>query len=211
VNRITLLLADDHPIVRLSVAAYMECVRDIYVIGEAADGYETLHLSEQLMPDVLLLDINMPGMNGIEVAQALRAQNSLVKILVFSAHADGRRVQAMLDNDVEGYLTKQEPMDQVLEAIRGIVRGECGYYSSPVKAYLYGRYTGQIERANDLTKREKEVLHQLITGRTTYAIAHQLDMSKKTVEKHLDKIYRKLDVSSRTGAVVAALQHDRLS
>jgi DNA-binding NarL/FixJ family response regulator len=133
---IRVVLADDHSGVRSGIRHLLEREPDISVIGETTDGIEALELAELLVPDILLLDVEMPGMTGIEVAKQLKAQDSNVRILALSSYDQREYIQAMLQNGASGYLVKDEAPDLLVEAVLGVSRGETGWFSSRVKSRI---------------------------------------------------------------------------
>ena len=130
------IIADDHPRVRAAIRNLLVKASDILILGEAGDGEEALRLVEELNPDVLLLDIEMPRMNGVEVARALKTRGGQVKILVLSAYHDRQYVRSMLANGVAGYLVKEDVPDKIMKAVRGVARGEEGWISRKIAAKI---------------------------------------------------------------------------
>jgi two-component system response regulator DegU len=200
---IRVVLADDHPVAREGLRNLLTKSVDIEVVGEADNGHEALRLAQELTPDVLLLDMEMPGLKGIEVAQKLKVAQSPVYILVLSAHDDRQYISELLANGAAGYLIKEEIPQIIVEAVRGVARGEQGWVSRQVAAQL-AAWTQ--ETPSDLTKRELEVLKWVVDGKTNQEIGLALGISEKTVEKHLDGIFTKLKVSSRVEAAVRAVR-----
>ena len=178
----------------------------IEVIGEARDGEETLQLVNTLLPDVLLLDMEMPGIKGVEVAQTLHGSGSQVKILALSAYDDKQYIMEVLSNGASGYLTKEEAPDTIIEAVRGVARGENGWVSRRVGARMSEWMREDDSDHNRLTNREEEVLRLVVSGKTNQEIGVALDISEKTVEKHLEGIFSKLGVASRVEAAVMAVR-----
>lgn len=202
---IRVLIADDHPVLRTGVRTLLEGYRQIEIVGEATTGAETLALTQQLQPDVLLLDANLPDCDGVEVAQILYHARQMVQVLVLSAYDDMEYVRRFLAAGVSGYLLKEEAGSFLAQAVEAVARGETGWFSLRIQMQLI-----QLKQTEptlvELTNREIEVLYHLATGKTNYAIAQALEISEKTVEKHLDAIYRKLNVRSRTEAAVVAIR-----
>jgi DNA-binding NarL/FixJ family response regulator len=130
------VLADDHPALRLGIRVILERAPDISVVGEASDGVQTLHLVEDLAPDVLLLDMEMPGLTGVEVAQRLKAAGSPVRILALSSYDDKPYILGLLANGALGYLLKEEAPEKIVAAVRGVARGERHWVSQPVAAQM---------------------------------------------------------------------------
>jgi DNA-binding NarL/FixJ family response regulator len=201
------LLVDDHPIVRTGIRNLLERAAEINVVGEASDGYEALKLVDKLSPDVVLLDMEMPGMNGKEVAVQLKQAGSSVKILVLSAHDDRQYIQELLANGASGYLTKEEVPEAIIEAVRGVARGEQGWVSRKVAAKMTA-WMNEDSPAKEkgLTPREVQVLKKVVAGKTNQEIGLDLGISEKTVEKHLEGVFSKLGVTSRVEAAVHALR-----
>jgi DNA-binding NarL/FixJ family response regulator len=202
---IRVVVADDHPVAREGLRNLLEKAIDVEIVGEAKDGIEVLHLIEEKTPDVLLLDMEMPGMTGIEVARQLQTMNSSVRILALSAHADKEYIQGLLASGAAGYLTKEEAPQTIVEAVRGVTRGERGWVSRQVAAQM-AAWTQEEAIKTNLTPREVEVLKLVVDGKTNQEIGLALGISDKTVEKHLDGIFTKLKVNSRVEAAVYAVR-----
>ncbi len=205
-TKIRVLLADDHPIVRRGICSLLLTAPDIQVVGEAKSGQEALNLVSDLAPDVLLLDMEMPGMSGVDVAKQLKTARSEVRVLALSAYDDGQYVRNLLASGAAGYITKEEAPEMIIEAVRGVARGEEGWLSRRAMARM-SAWTRDSELAgNELSSRELEVLRLVVAGKTNQEIGHTLQISEKTVEKHVGAIFNKLDVSSRVEAAVQAVQ-----
>lgn len=200
------LLVDDHPVVRAGIRNLLEKAMDITVVGEASNGEEALRLVEKLNPDVLLLDMEMPGINGNEVAQKLQKSGSQVKILALSAHDDKQYIQELLSNGASGYLVKEEVPEAIIEAVLGVARGEQGWVSRRVAAQMSSWMRNETKEHMGLTGREVEVLHAVVEGKTNQEIGLALGISEKTVEKHLEGVFSKLGVASRVEAAVHAVR-----
>ena len=203
---IRVVLADDHPIVRTGIRALISKAADIIVVAEVDNGADVLIQVEQLAPDVLLLDMEMPGFSGIEVAQKLKAANSSVRVLALSAHDDEVYVRALLANGAAGYLTKEEAPELIVDAVRGIARGEKGWISRRAAAQVSLWMHEQVTEPVTLTAREMQVLKQAATGKTNREIALALGITDKTVEKHMGSVFEKLKVNSRVEAVMVAVK-----
>lgn len=204
-QKIRVLLADDHPVVRGGVRALLEEEDDIEVVGEAAGGYEALELVASLQPDILLLDMEMGDLNGVEVAKRLGRTRSGCKVLALSAHDDRHYIYSLLNAGAAGYLIKDEAPAFVVEAIRGVWRGQEGWLSRKVAAKM-SRWMRQDGPEYGLTPREKEVLHAIAQGMTNQEAGLALGISDKTIEKHLESVFAKLGVSSRVEAAVLAVR-----
>lgn len=202
----SVVLADDHPMVRTGIRNLLKGAPDIQVVGEASNGEEALLLVEQLTPDVLLLDMEMPLLKGVDVARRLHNTGSQVRILALSAYDDKQYILGMLSSGAAGYLTKEEAPDAIVEAVRGVARGEEGWLSKSVaeQVGVWKEETGL--RSVSPTPRELEALRLVMDGKTNMEIAQEMGISKKTVEKHLSSAFLKLGVNSRVEAVEYALK-----
>ncbi len=201
---IRVVIADDHPVMRDGICNLLNKAIDIKVIGEAGDGVEALRLVEELAPDVLLLDMELPGLKGVEVAQQLQASGATVRILALSAYDDQEYIRGLLASGAAGYLLKEEIPATIVEAIRGVARGERGWVSRQVAAQM-ATWTQKGE-STALTGREMDVLRLVVEGKTNQEIALALGISDKTVEKHLEGVFAKLGVASRVEAAVHAVR-----
>ncbi|HHY89913.1 MAG TPA: response regulator transcription factor [Chloroflexi bacterium] len=201
---IRVLLADDHPVVRSGIRTLLDKAVDIEVVGEASSGTEALKMIEEVKPDILLLDMELPDLKGTEVAQRLQQQKSSVKILALSAHADRIYIQELLESGASGYLMKEEAPQTILDAVRGVAHGEEGWVSRSIAAQMVSWV--RDEEAATLTPREMDVLKLVVEGRTNQSIAVNLGISEKTVEKYLESLYTKLGVTSRVEAAVHAIR-----
>ncbi len=202
----TVLLVDDHPVVRAGIRNLLEKTPDIRVVGEASTGNDALRLVEELAPDVILLDMELPGISGSEVAQKLRDSGSPVHILALSAHDDREYIHELLAIGAAGYLIKEEAPDTIVEAVRGVSRGEKGWVSRRVAAQMSTWMNDKPREYNGLTSREIQVLEGVVDGKTNQEIGLALGISEKTVEKHLEGIFSKLSVASRVEAAVRAVR-----
>lgn len=204
-SAIRVVLAEDHPVTRRGLRDLLDKSVDVEIVGEASDGREALRLIEELAPDVLLLDMEMPGLKGVEVAQKLQGAGSSVRILALSAYDDKEYIRGVLSSGAAGYLTKEEAPQTIVEAVRGVARGENGWVSRQVAAQMATWTQGESEQTV-LTDREKEVLTLVVEGKTNNEIGFILGISEKTVEKHLEGVYTKLGAVSRVEAAVRAVR-----
>jgi DNA-binding NarL/FixJ family response regulator len=202
----SVLIVDDHPVVRAGIRNLLEKAPDIIVSGEASNGTEALTLLKTNLPDVLLLDMEMPGMSGNEVAQAIQKEGLSVRILAFSAYDDKQYIQELLSNGAAGYLVKEEVPEKLVDAVRGVARGEKGWVSRRVAAQIASWMGNERQERSGLTSREVEVLQAVVAGKTNQEIGLALGISEKTVEKHLEGIFAKLQVASRVEAAVHAVR-----
>ena len=205
---ITIVLADDHPTVRKGTREFLESDGRLQVVAEAGDGEQALRLAFKHRPDVLVLDIQMPIKNGIEVARQVRAQKLRCGILMVSAYDDAPYVKSALQAGANGYILKTAEPDELIQAVIDVCEGQVvldehlvQFAISPV--VLIGHKT-EIQEA--LTQREIEVLQLVARGLTNKAIAAQLEISDRTVQGHIANIFAKLGAESRTDAAMIALR-----
>ncbi len=204
---VRVFIVDDHPVLRQGVSTLLKSAGRIEIVGEAATGYDALALIPVLQPDLVILDAALPDMSGAKVAEQLQQQYPALPILVLSAYNSIEYVERFIAAGVAGYLLKEEASQLIINAVMGIARGEREWYSRQIQEQIVER-SKSFKDGYPLTRREKEVLREVAQGKTNYAICMALHISEKTVEKHLETIYRKLSVHSRTEAVVNALQNN---
>ena len=209
---IRIVLADDHPSLRAGIRARLEKEKDLEVVGEAGTGKEALRLVMERKPLVLVLDMQMPDLSGVEVARRLKEAGAPVRLLALSAHDNAEYVEEVLHSGASGYLLKQEPLETIVSAVRGVANGEEGWLSRELVAILLkhreSRDGVDDDPAGALSEREREVLLHLAKGKTNQQIADELFISESTVKKHVNNIYFKLDVSTRAEAVAWAWRHE---
>ena len=209
---IRVVLVDDHHLVRQGIRALLEKAHDIEVVGEAADGREAVELVERMAPDVLVLDIAMPRLNGIQALERLRGLAVATQVVILSLYSDEATVRRALQSGARGYLLKRSVTEELLLAIRAAHRG--GIYLSPsisqslVADSLKGGADAEPDSPFDrLTPREREVLQLVADGRSNAAIARLLQVSERTVEKHRANLMAKLNVQDLPGLVRMAIKH----
>lgn len=202
---IQVVIADDHPIVRSGIRSELARHPDFEVVGEALNGDEALQLTLELNPDVLLLDVNMPGLKAVNVVEELKSRPIPCKVLVLTAYGDTATILGMLKVGVDGYLLKDEDPFIIPEAIRGVLDGKT-WLSHTVSEKLVSIAQGKAETIGgvELTRREREVLRLLSQGSTNKEIAMHLQTSERTVEFHVGNILDKLGVKCRLEAAVWA-------
>lgn len=204
---VRVVLADDHPVVRIGLQTLLNGYPDIELVGEAEDGEQTLAMVEALRPDVLILDIEMPGMNGDQVMHHIRLRGLPVHVLVLSAHDHPSYIRSVVRQGAAGFLVKGEDVEEIVEAIRAVAQGKTGWVSRSIAHRLFSILEDENgPKESGLTRREREVLTEMVAGKTNPEIAVALGISEKTVEKHSVSIYSKLGVKSRTQAVVMAVE-----
>lgn len=200
---IYVVLADDHPLFRAGVRSLLDAAEGIEVVAEASGGAEALEHVREHAPDVLLLDMEMPGMTGVEVARRLRATGSEVRILVLSAYDDDEYVAELLANGASGYLIKDETPERIVAAVRGAARGRDGLLSKEVAQRKRRRREAEPD-GQPLSPREREVLCLIANGLDNTTIAARLFISESTVKNHVTSIFAKLGVRARAEAVAWA-------
>lgn len=201
-NPVRVLVVEDHPVVRSGILHAISQVDGIEVVGQAQNGLEVAHLVEEYSPDVLLLDMELPGMSGLDVASQTHAQHPEVKILALSGHDDRNYVQGILDEGACGYLTKDGSGDLLVHAILGVSQGEKGWFSERIHSLMVNWAELKANLFGRLSPRERDVLLLLTEGKSNQQIAGDLGISAKTVEKYLYSLYEKLGVNSRVEAAV---------
>lgn len=208
-DKIRILIADDHSIVREGVRMILAGQEDFDVVGEASTGREALEQARALRPDVVVMDISMPDMNGIEATRRIRQEAPDCAILALTIHEDEQYCFQMLDAGVLGYVPKRAAPEDLVKAIRVVHRGQVFLYPSMASAlvtdYLTRMEQGE-EESDSLTEREREVLTLIAQGMLNREIADKLTISVKTVERHRENIMNKLNLHSRTELVKYAIR-----
>ncbi len=209
-DKITIVVADDHVVVREGTRELLQKEEDLKVIGEAGDGEETVRLVRELNPDVALVDIAMPRLNGIEATKQIKAISPKTAVLILTAYEDDQYVFALLEAGAAGYLLKDVPAQRVIEAVRAVHAGESVLH--PIIAHKalnhFVRKLGKTggPRPQVITDREVEILQLAAKGQSNKQIAQELSLSMRTVQAHLGNIFQKLQAGSRTEAVISALR-----
>ncbi len=209
-SKIRVLLIDDHPIVRSGMRILLEQAADITVVGEAEHGGEAVEIVAALQPDVVLLDMEMPGKSGIEVARELQESGLPARVLALSAYDDEQYILKLLENGAAGYLTKEEALSTLVEAVRGVAYGETGWVTHRVAGRI-ARSEGQ-EATGDraFSERERQALYMVAKNWSHKKIASGLGMSDAQVEELLDGLYRKIGVATDDEAAHWAQGHTPL-
>jgi DNA-binding NarL/FixJ family response regulator len=209
-QKIRVVLADDHAVVRKGICEFLEGEGDIEVVAEAADGQQSVALVAEHQPDVAVLDIQMPGMTGIEATRRIKADHPEVRVLILTAYDDDPYIFALLQAGASGYVLKTAGSGELVNAVRAVHRGESALdpavAQKVVKQLTTRRPLGAQQYVEALTDREVEVLRLVAQGLTNKAVGQALGISDRTVQGHLANIYGKLHVNSRTEAVTEALK-----
>lgn len=211
-NKINILVADDHSMVRQGLKQILELEKDITVIAQASNGNEAVRLAKECKPDIILMDINMPGINGLQAIKEIRQENLPCKIIVLTIHEDREYLFKTLQMGAEGYVLKDAEPAVLIEAIRNVYNGQSYIQPNMTKELVkeFNRVTLHEKDRNDennLTSREIEVLELIAEGMINKEIAKKLYISEKTVKNHVSNIFKKLEVSDRTQAAIYAFKH----
>ena len=210
-SKASVLLVEDHIVVRQGIKALLSDEPDLEIVGEADNGREALQAVMELQPNLVLMDISMPGLNGIEATRQIRQRHPEVKVIVLSMHANEEYVFQVLRAGASGYVLKQSDSSEVLTAIRAALAGG-SFLSPPISRAVIDDYVRRAEARGEesdldlLTSREREVLQLLAEGMSNREIADQLNISVKTVETHRSNMMNKLDVDSKTELTKYALR-----
>ena len=205
---IRILVVDDHPVVREGLVAIIEAQDDMTVVGEAGDGAQAIAIYKAAKPDVVLMDLAMPGTDGVQAIEGMRAFDSDARVVVLTAYDTDERILRAVEAGARGYLLKGAPRDDIFRAVRVVNLG--GSLLEPAVAGKLLNRVGDILRGGtpeeELTPREQDVLNLMARGFRNKEIAFELHITERTVKFHANAIYRKLDVGGRTEAVSKALQ-----
>lgn len=204
------VLADDHDVVRQGLKRLLNRVSDLEVVGEASNGLEAINMVEALQPDVLLLDIEMPVLDGIEVARRLQEEDHKVHILVLSAYDDREYIRALLEIGVSGYLVKGEAPNKIVEAIRGVANGQKGWVSPQIRKKLEKMQDSSYKQ-NTLSYADLEILRLMASPNSDHSIAHSLKMSDSEYSSAVQSLMRRLGVASRQEAVDLSIREGWIS
>ncbi len=199
---IEVLLVEDHPVVRAGLEELLSGTDDIEVVGAARNGAEALEMVAALEPDVVLMDISMPVLDGIEATRRLRASETDARVLILTSFSDQEGILRALDAGAIGYLLKDAEPEELFRGVRAAAAGESPLAPAAARALLQARQAD--ENPQELTEREREVLALVVEGMSNKLIARRLEISEKTVKTHLTNVYRRIDVVSRVEAVLWA-------
>ena len=200
-TRLRVLVADDHPPMRMGLVALIKSQPGMDVIAEASDGERAIELYDELRPDVVLMDLRMPGMGGVEAILAIRNKHPDARVIVLSTYDADEDIYRAIQSGAKSYLLKDMSTEEIASTIRGVCAGH-----SFLPDQVAERLTASSHRQH-LTERERDVLEALIKGRSNKEIASSLSISEDTVKSHLKTLFAKLRVRDRTGAAVEAIRH----
>lgn len=204
------MLVDDHDLIREGIKQLLEFDGSIDVIEQASDGAECLEKLQHVQPDILLLDINMPNVNGIEVLEEIKKKNIPVKVLMLTVHSEAEYLVQAVDIGENGYILKDSGSEELKKAIQSVMDGD-SYIQPSLIPSLNSRLVNRDidkEKIAALTKREMEILTQIAGGMFNKEIAMNLNISERTVKNHISNIFKKIDVSDRTQAAVFAIRNN---
>jgi DNA-binding NarL/FixJ family response regulator len=207
-----IMIVDDHTVLRDGLKTIFSMEKDFNVIAEAESGEEALKILEKVQPEIVIMDINLPGKNGVDVTAEVKERWPDIKILVLTMYKHDEYFMSAITKGAEGYLLKDAPSEEVVDAVRSLMSGEAVIHPSMAKKLLdlhqQPQEKANEKNQNELTAREKDVLECLVKGMSNKDIADELFISDKTVKIHVSKILRKLGVKSRSQAVIHAIQND---
>ncbi len=210
-RKISILIADDHPLMRKALRVTLENEPDIVISGEAADGQEAVELAGRLCPDLIIMDVTMPKLNGIEATRKVKKENPNIAVLALTVHDDTEHIMGMLDAGAAGYVTKSIFDEELVKSVRAVVSGETVIGPPVLKEVLQHalKYMGKpdpVKTKNKLSTRDLEILKLAAKGLNNKNIASELNLSPLTVKVYMVEIFSKLNVASRTEAVITALK-----
>ena len=206
-------MADDHPVVRKGLQNCLARQGHLRIVGEAADGDEALRKALELSPDIVLMDISMPGMNGLSVTEVLRKEAPEIKVLVLSVHTNKDYIFRVIQAGGHGYVSKEAPPEELVRAIEAVHAGE-SYFPEDVARAVLNEFVssgGKREPFAQLTSREREVLVLIAEGKSNKEIADQLGIGVRTIETHRERIMRRLDIHSVAGLTKYAIANGLIS
>ena len=210
---IKVLVADDHPVVRKGLQSCLAKQGNLRIVGEAADGDEALRKARELSPDVVLMDISMPGMNGLAVTEVLRKEAPDMKVLILSVHSNKEYIFRVIQAGAHGYVSKEAPPEELLRAIESVHEGEPHFSEDIARAALneFVNTGGKKEPFAQLTVREREVLVLIAEGQSNKEIADRLGIGVRTIETHRERIMRRLNIHSVAGLTKYAIANGLVS
>jgi DNA-binding NarL/FixJ family response regulator len=200
-DEITTLIVDDHEVVREGLRLSLSRAPHIRVVGEASDGASAVELAERRKPDVVIMDVRMPGMDGLEATKLLAERAPTTKVLIFTAYSERSLLGRGLESGAKGYILKEAPHETLVRAIERVANGDGYVDPALMPAFLTGKDQGEM-----LTQREREILQLLADGMSNADVAQRLFISQETVKSHVRHILTKLEADTRTHAVAIALR-----
>jgi two-component system nitrate/nitrite response regulator NarL len=212
-TKIKVLVVDDHPVVRKGLQSCLAKHDHIKVVGEASDGDEAMRKSRELSPDLILMDISMPKMNGLAVTELLRKEAPRTKVLVLSVHSNKEYIFRVIQAGAHGYVSKEAPPDELLRAIESVFEGE-PFFSEDIARAALNQFVatgGKKEPFAQLTTRERQVLVLIAEGQSNKEIANKLGIGVRTIETHRERIMRRLDIHSVAGLTKFAIANGMVS
>jgi two-component system response regulator NreC len=213
VDKIRILLVDDHAIMRDGIRALLSLHDDIEVVGEASEGKEAVEKAQELLPDVVIMDIAMPGMDGLEATRRIMKKSPKMKVLVLTQHDNKEYILSVIKAGASGYVPKRALGSELVSAIRAVRQGDSFLYPSAATALIedYRQQAKEEEPYDQLTAREREILKLIAEGHTSREIADILIVSQKTVQGHRVKIMEKLNLHNRTELIKYAMRKGLVS
>jgi DNA-binding NarL/FixJ family response regulator len=215
-NDIKVMIVDDHPLMHDALRVHLEGESDIRIVAEASDGEEAVKLASELIPDVIIMDIEMPKLNGIEATRRIKAQNPKIQVLALTVHNDSEYILKVLEAGAAGYMTKTTLGENLVRAVRSIVDGESVLSADVMDKLLKHSLRYPLERKipdieNILNVREMQIFKLAAKGLKSKEIAQEVNLNVRTIKGYLSNIYSKLNVSSRTEAVIVGLRNGLLN
>ena len=213
-DKIRILLADDHTLIRNGISTLLQSYQDLEVVGEAEDGVEAVRKTKEIKPDVVVIDVSMPKLSGIDATKAIKKEHPEIHVLVLTMHENEEYVYQILKSGAAGYVLKSAGKEELSAAIRAVARGE-KFFSQRVSEIMAESYVRRVEGGESspkagevsLTKREREILALVVQGLTNQQIADQLCISPRTVDTHRTNIMQKLDIHDVANLVRYAIEH----
>lgn len=212
-KKIKILIVDDHPVVRKGLHSCLANQENLKIVGEASDGAESVLKVKELQPDIVLMDINMPGMDGLTVTETLRKESPKTKVVVLSMHSTRDYVLRIVKAGARGYVLKDAPTEELVRAIEAVYAGDA-FFSPSVARIALNQYVAEADDRDPmsrLSEREREVLVQIANGKSNKEIASLLGIGVRTIETHRERIMRKLDIHSVAGLTKFAIAHGMIS
>ena len=205
---IKVMITDDHPVVREGLSAMLKKESDIQVVGEAENGTVAINKARELQPDIILMDLRMPEVDGVEAMHQIRSENPDIKFIVLTTYDNDEYIFKGIEAGARAYLLKDAPREELFKAVRAVYRGESLIEPTVASKVLdrFAELSRQSQAPEELSERELEVLNLMAKGAANKEIAASLYISESTVKTHIQSIFQKLGVSDRTEAVTAALQ-----